>query len=250
MFDGFSLMDIFPIIVAFLSLGLGGILKGATGAGAPLVAVPALALLFDVPTAIAIFSLPNFLSNAWQGWSFRKSQKSKKLVWGFAGAGVFGMALGTYFLTILSPVILEKALAVIVLAFVAFKLLNPKWILARHIGIKWGPIAGFLAGGLQGVTGLSAPISLSFINSMRLERAEFIATIAVFFGLTALPQIGLLIYYDILTLYLSFWSLLGLLPIVIFIPVGQFLAKKWSPLTFDKIILTALFIISIRLLII
>jgi len=85
---------------------------------------------------------------------------------------------------------------------------------------------------------------------MRLERAEFIATIAIFFGLTALPQIGLLIYYDILTLYLSFWSLLGLLPIVIFIPVGQFLAKKWSPLTFDKIILTALFIISIRLLII
>ena len=61
MFDGFSLMDIFPIIVAFLSLGLGGILKGATGAGAPLVAVPALALLFDVPTAIAIFSLPNLL---------------------------------------------------------------------------------------------------------------------------------------------------------------------------------------------
>ena len=65
-------MDMFPILVAFLSLGLGGILKGATGAGAPLVAVPALALLFDVPTAIAIFSLPNLLSNAWQGWSFRE----------------------------------------------------------------------------------------------------------------------------------------------------------------------------------
>lgn len=242
-------MDMFPILVAFLSLGLGGILKGATGAGAPLVAVPALALLFDVPTAIAIFSLPNLLSNAWQGWSFRKSQKSRRLVWGFAGAGVFGMALGTYFLTILSPVILEKALALIVLAFVTFKLLNPQWKLAHHIGIKWAPFAGFSAGGLQGVTGLSAPISLSFLNSTRLNREEFIATIAVFFGLTALPQIALLIYYDILTLYLSFWSLLGLMPIMIFIPVGQFLANRWSPQTFDKIILTVLLVISVKLLI-
>jgi uncharacterized membrane protein YfcA len=60
-FDGFSLMDMFPILVAFLSLGLGGILKGTTGAGAPLVAVPALALLFDVPTAIAIFFAKPFV---------------------------------------------------------------------------------------------------------------------------------------------------------------------------------------------
>ena len=64
-------MEFFAILVAFFSLGLGGVLKGATGAGAPLIAVPALAVLFDVPTAIAIFSLPNFFSNAWQGWSFR-----------------------------------------------------------------------------------------------------------------------------------------------------------------------------------
>ena len=242
-------MEFFAILVAFFSLGLGGVLKGATGAGAPLIAVPALAVLFDIPTAIAIFSLPNFFSNAWQGWSFRKAQRSKKLVWGFAGAGVFGMALGTYFLTILSPVLLEKSLAIIVLAFVIFKLLNPKWILDRSIGIMLAPVAGFCAGGLQGVTGLSAPISLSFLNSMHLDREEFIATIAVFFGLTALPQIALLIYFDILTLNLSFWSMLGLLPIMIFIPLGQFLAKQWSRQAFDRIVLLVLLVISIKLLI-
>ena len=138
-------MNMFPILVAFLSLGLGGILKGATGAGAPLVAVPALALLFDVPTAIAIFSLPNLLSNAWQGWSFRKSQKSRRLVWGFAGAGVFGMALGTYFLTILSPVILEKALALIVLAFVTFK---PTMEISPPYWNKVGAICRILSWGI------------------------------------------------------------------------------------------------------
>jgi uncharacterized membrane protein YfcA len=240
-------LEIFPIVVAFLSLGLGGILKGATGAGAPIVAVPALAVLFDVPTAIAIYSLPNLFANVWQGWVFRKEQKSKMLVWGFAGFGVFGMALGTYFLTVLSPDRLEKALGVIVLLFVIFKILNPQWILVRHIGIKLAPVTGFLAGALQGVTGLSAPISLSFLNAMRLERSEFIATIAVFFGLTALPQITLLVYFDILTLSLSFWSFLGLLPVLGFIPIGQYLAKKWSREAFDRIILSLLLIISVKL---
>ena len=242
-------MEIFPFVVAFLSLGLGGVLKGATGAGAPIIAVPALAILFDVPTAIAIFSLPNLLANIWQGWTFRKEQKSKMLVWGFAGFGVLGMALGTYFLIILSLERLEKVLGSIVILFVAFKILSPQWVLVRHVGIKIAPIAGFLAGGLQGVTGLSAPISLSFLNAMRLERSEFIATIAVFFGLTALPQIALLIYFEILTLSLSFWSFLGLLPVIGFIPIGQYLAKKWSRETFDRIILFLLMIISVKLLI-
>ena len=141
-------MEIFPFVVAFLSLGLGGVLKGATGAGAPIIAVPALAILFDVPTAIAIFSLPNLLANIWQGWTFRKEQKSKMLVWGFACFGVLGMALGTYFLIILSLERLEKVLGSIVILFVAFTILSPQWVLVRHVRIKIAPIAGFLAGGL------------------------------------------------------------------------------------------------------
>ena len=51
----------------------GGILKGATGAGAPIIAIPILTFLFDVPTAVASFTLPNLLSNLWQGVAF--SQK-------------------------------------------------------------------------------------------------------------------------------------------------------------------------------
>ena len=242
-------MEIFPVFVTFLSLGLGGILKGATGAGAPIIAVPALTILFDVPTAIAIFSLPNLLANIRQGWTFRREQRSKMLVWGFAGFGVLGMALGTYFLTILILERLEKTLGIMILLFIGFKTLNLRWILVRHIGIKIAPIAGFLAGGLQGVTGLSAPISLSFLNAMRLDRSEFIATIAVFFSLTALPQIALLIYFNILTLSLSFWSFLGLLPVICFIPLGQYLAKKWSCEVFDRIILSFLMMIAVKLLI-
>ena len=241
-------MDTYSIFIAFMSLGFGGVLKGATGVGAPLIAVPALALIFDVPTAIAIFSIPNLLTNALQAWRFWPYQKSKKLVWGFAISGVFGISIGTYFLATLSPYLLQKSLALVVLAFVAFKILNSTWFLSRDIANKLAPIAGFCAGILQGVSGLSAPISLSFLNSMKLERREFIATINVFFTVTALPQIILLIYFDILTVNRSLWSALSLIPVLMFMPLGQYLAQKWSNKIFEQIINSLLFLISIRLL--
>ena len=65
-------------LVGFLSLGSGGILKGATGAGAPIIAVLDLAILFDVPTAMPIFSLPNLFANISQAWTFRREQRSKQ----------------------------------------------------------------------------------------------------------------------------------------------------------------------------
>ena len=61
-------MDPLAIALAALAFACGGILKGAIGAGAPVIAVPILALLYDVPLAVALFTLPNLLSNSWQGW--------------------------------------------------------------------------------------------------------------------------------------------------------------------------------------
>ena len=243
-----NLMDVFSISIATGALLAGGILKGATGAGAPLIAVPALAALFDVPTAISIFCIPNLLVNFWQSWYYRSNQKSKKLVWGFAISGAVGVTLGTFFLTFVSSNVLDRILALMILLFLLFKYLNPKWLLARDIAIRLAPIVGFFGGVLQGMTGLSGPIILFFLNAMRLDRSEFIATIAVFFTITATPQIALLLKFNILTPNLSLLSFLALFPIILGLPLGQYLAKNWSAKKFDQIILFLLFMISIKLL--
>ena len=98
------------------------------------------------------------------------------------------------------------------------------------------------------MTGLSGPIILFCLNAMRLDRSEFIATIAVFFAITATPQIVLLLKFNILTPNLSLLSFLALFPIILGLPLGQYLAKNWSAKKFDQIILFLLFMISIKLL--
>ena len=70
-------MPLSAIAIVFVCLALGGILKGATGAGAPILAVPALAMLFDVQFAVAIMVMPNLLTNAWQAWRFRHHVTSR-----------------------------------------------------------------------------------------------------------------------------------------------------------------------------
>ena len=65
-----SLSDPSPLALAALALFLGGVLKGATGAGSPIVAVPILSLLYSVPFAVSVFVLPNLLSNLFQSWKY------------------------------------------------------------------------------------------------------------------------------------------------------------------------------------
>src|SRR3546814_3975021 len=83
------------LVLGALALALGGVLKGATGAGSPLFAVPLLAMLYDVPLAVAIFTLPSLFSNIWQGWRFRAHQVGPALTWVFALAGAAGAAAGS-----------------------------------------------------------------------------------------------------------------------------------------------------------
>ena len=51
-------MSIELLILVCVAFVLGGILKGATGAGAPFLAVPLMAILIDVPFAVAVFLAP------------------------------------------------------------------------------------------------------------------------------------------------------------------------------------------------
>ena len=73
-----------------VALILGGILKGATGAGAPVIAVPVIAIYFDVPTAVAVMVLPNFTTNLIQSWKYRAHLPEGRFPWLYAGGAVAG----------------------------------------------------------------------------------------------------------------------------------------------------------------
>jgi uncharacterized membrane protein YfcA len=240
-------VDWWGVALAALAIALGGVLKGATGAGAPIVAVPLLAMLYDVQFAVTVFAVPNLLSNLWQGWSFRRARLPAAFIVTFAAGGGVGAMIGTVMLASLAPELLLLMTAGAVFVYIAFRMMRPGWTLRYPLAVALAGPVGVLAGVLQGASGVSAPVSLSFLNAMKLERATFIATVSVFFaGVTAL-QLVPLVGYGFMT-PLRFALGLGALAVIAgFMPLGALAARHISRETFDRVILALLAVIAVRL---
>lgn len=232
---------------AILSLALGGIVKGATGAGAPVVAVPVLALFYGVDFAVTTMMVPNLLSNVWQGWAYRRDRLPGRFSYFFGAAGMAGAAAGTWLLATLSPDLLKLAVACIVVLYIVFRLARPGWRLAMSAAITLAGPVGFLGGVMQGAAGMSGPVSISFLNALRLERPVFIGTISLFFVAMSLSQVPALFALGIMTgerLLISF----GALAVTgLFMPVGSWMARHVSKETFDRLLLVLLAVIAAKI---
>lgn len=235
------------VVLAIIGLALGGVLKGATGAGAPLIAVPVMVIYFDVPLAVTVFAVPNLLANVWQSWIYRKEQLPRLFMVMFAGGGALGAFIGTVMLVSLPGSALTLMVAFAVYIYVALRLARPDWVLRDPLAKKLSLITGVFGGILFGASGLSAPVTLSFLNAMKLERRQFVATITMFFTMMGVVQIPMLFAYGIMDGPKFLISTAALIPILVFMPLGAWLAQHLSKDLFDRLILVVLVGIAIRL---
>lgn len=236
------------ILVVAACLAAGGVLKGATGAGAPILAVPALAAFFDVRFAVVVMLIPNIATNTWQALRFREHLPDRGFMLPLLAGGVLGVTLGTFALKAFSSDTLSLAVAFAVLLYIAIRLARPHWQLQMGLA-RWLALpAGIAAGALQGAAGLSAPVSITFLNALKLRRETFVAAISAFFATFTAVQIvavaanGLLGPVDLL------YSAFALLPVSLAMPAGAALAKRASPATLDRVILAILGVIAGKLL--
>ena len=235
------------IIAILVAFSLGGILKGATGAGAPIITIPVIAAFYDVRIAVIIMVIPNLLTNIGQLYQFRKTILPKFFKLSFALGGGVGAFLGTILLVNLSIKILTLSVAFIVIVYILLKIMVPSWKLTYKKAKKLVFLMGSFGGILQGTAGLSAPISITFLNSMKLERNQFIPTISVYFGVMSIFQMPTLYYYNFLNLEIILVSCISTLVLLSFMPIGSWIAKSVSKESFDKITLILLGFIAFRI---
>ena len=235
------------LVMAMVAFALGGLLKGAIGAGTPVIAVPIMSLYYGVPFAVAVFALPAFLSNLWQVWRFRADLLPRRFVLRMMGGAMIGAAIGTVMLARLSSDLLMGIVAAMTLAYVGFRLARPGWSLRYSIAERAvGPVA-FASGILQGAAGISAPLSLTFVSALGLARPAFIATISAFFWAMSAVQLPAQWAVGILTPERIGVSLLACIPLFGAMPVGGWLARYIPHVVFDRLVMTLLVVIALRL---
>lgn len=243
-------MEIDPVAIGAvtLALALGGLLKGVTGAGAPVIAVPVLAAFFDIRLAVILMVIPNMSTNLSQIWFFWKNMPPGRFAWDFAISGAVGAAVGTLFLKWLPLDVLELVLALVVLGYVALRIVRRDFKLAESLAHRVAIPVGGISGVLQGATGISAPVSVTFLNAMRLDRHVFIPTISLFFISMTLAQLPMLLATGLMTMPLFGASVLAIIPLISSMYLGESLARHIPPKLFDQLILGALTLLALRLL--
>ncbi len=191
-------------ILATAAVLVAAFIKGAIGFGFPTLGTPLLALFIDVKTAVALLILPNIVMDAIQ---FVRGGAPVVTVWRFAWLVVFGaagMVVGTKLLVMLPPGKLLMILGGFVLLFVVLNatrfspLLPPGWE-------PWmSPVAGFVGGVVGGVTNVPGTLVIIYVYSLRLAKAEFVASVAFSFIVYKLVQLASVAWFGLLT-----WPVLG-----------------------------------------
>lgn len=242
-----SSADPWTLFAVTVAIGLGGVLKGATGAGFPVIAVPVIASFYDARAAVAILVIPNIVTNLNQVRRYRAYAVNQGFARKFALAGGLGVGVGTVFLAWLPTTAIQLSMAAIIFVYIALRVLRPDFKLSLPVAERYVWAAGSIGGALQGAVGISAPVSVTFLNSMGMHRTAFIFIVSSFFAAMCLVQIPLQIYFEIMTAETVLLGVFALLPLTIALPIGERIGKTFDPILFDRITLFFLFALAIRM---
>lgn len=186
------------LVAAVAAVLVAGFAKGVTGIGLPIVGVPILVALYGDLRAVllvtiiatALADLPFVVRGA------RRARRALFLV-GYLVAGLVGVVAGTRLLVVVRPQVLTLLLAFLLSAFVAVSWTGRFPRIDHRVAARWGPLIGLCAGLLQGSTGSSGPLTVSYLVSLDLPRDVFLFAINVIFTvldytqLVSLQRLGL-----------------------------------------------------------
>ncbi len=238
----------FRLLIGALAILLAGATKGISGIGLPVVATPILAVLYDLPTAIAVAILPTALSDMPILYSYRSEWRQALRFIPMIVAGMAGVLIGTQILIRVDQGLLKAGLGLGVLLFVVISWFHLLPRLSDRFATRWGAVVGLLAGTLQGATGTSAPVVTVFFYQLQLPRAAFLFLINIFFVMVDTIQVGSLIWVGIYTprLFLLAFAAAALAGPMVFLTLG--LQKRINEQLFRKIVLSVLALTGLVLL--
>ena len=131
-----TFIDLQTLIIVGLAFAMGGVIKGATGAGAPLIAVPVMTSFFDIRFAVAVFVLPNLITNLYQGLIYRHALKDRLFLLVLCLSAAVGSFAGSLMLYRAASGVLEMMMAGLIMFYVSFRFAKPGWQLSLKTAHK------------------------------------------------------------------------------------------------------------------
>jgi uncharacterized membrane protein YfcA len=175
------------LIAAFAIFLLAGLVKGFTGVGLPMVAIPLLSMIINPATAITIVVGPAAASNVVQSLRGGYLPALLSRFWSLCLALIVVIGVTTPFIIGLDTSTLMLVVGSVVFFGALVQLMQPSFRIPKEKERFWNPIAGSLGGLICGGANLHGGTMAIYFLAVGLERDRLVAAIGMVFVVGAFP---------------------------------------------------------------
>jgi uncharacterized membrane protein YfcA len=185
-----------PATLALIAATLvaGGIVKGVTGLGLPMVALGVLTLFLPVPLVLAVIVSPIVITNLWQAIQSGNPMEPVRRFWPMILAICAFLWMGARLVVALTPAALYAMIGISVVLFSAASFVHPGFVLPPRFERGAGVLAGAVGGLLGGVSTLLGPPVVMYFLALDMPKETFIRAIGLVYFAGSIPLV--LAYVD------------------------------------------------------
>ncbi len=243
--------DVTVIVLAGAIVFAGHLVKGVTGFGSALFAVPLLLLMLDVKFVTPLFLLFDFTSGVILVARTWRSV-DRRLLLLILGGMVVGTSLGTWVLLSFSHEILKRVLGVLVGGWALTMLLRKEPNArspGRPLGSYLAPMSGFLGGALGAMFSVNGPPIIIYLSHVLDQKGAFRATLYAVFLADACYRMGLFAANRLLNERVFRFALTMAPFLVAGVMVGSWLQRLLDEEVFRRVVAAILVVTGVVLLI-
>ena len=243
------------LLVGMFALMLGHLVKGVTGFGSAIVAIPLVSLVVPPAEAILLVTATDLVAGSWLAWRSRALVHLKALA-AIIPPLFLAQWVGTDLLAWLPVQTAQRALAVLVGWFAVSMILRP----VRPEGhadradatsagaLVWASVAGTVAGLLSGLFGMPGPPVVAWVRRYLSDAAGRALLLAVFVP-SSWALVAMILSKGIVPVG-SVWLALALIPAsLVGASVGARLAGSVAPAVFGRAVGALLLVAAVGLLV-
>jgi uncharacterized protein len=239
---------LFYVMTAFVGL-LIGIAKGGLGGLIGTLATPLMSLVLPPNQVVGLLLPMLMLADVFGVATYWKRWRSRLVLLLLPG-GIVGVTIGTYFIENASAEVWRNVLAVIVLVFTLYKLLEKYLLrLLAYKGRDWhGLLAGVLAGFSSTLAHAGGPPVAIYLLLQKVPPIEFNATSVLFFAILNWVKVPYYAYANLFNFH-RMVEVLWLMPVIpLGVMLGRWMTNKINRLWFERLIIVLLLVSGLLLL--
>ncbi len=239
-----DLADPLTLGLIVLSYIIGNMVKGVTGFGAILVAVPLMSMLVEPAIAVALTAVSVVASNIWQLWDSGNARFAVKEFWKVLVFLFPASIVGARFLAVVDPNIMSGVIGAMVVLFCVTQMFPARPQITEKQRKYADPIVGLTAGLTGGASIMSGSVLVAYLIAIDLKKDQFVAAIALLYLVNTIPIYVTLSFFNQFDLATLIVSACLIVPAILGLVLGRNLRNKISQKAFERAVVGLLFVIG------